>query len=69
MRAERRSARCTSGRSGPGARGSTTKLLLRTKDASMPVGTIAIQVVIRAKRFSGSYNDGYIDNVGLYLSH
>ncbi len=32
-------------------------------------GTVAIQVVISAKRFSGSYNDGYIDNVSLNLSH
>jgi hypothetical protein len=54
---------------GPGARGSTTKLVLRIGDASMPVGTVAIQVVISAKRFSGSYNDGYIDNVSLNLSH
>jgi hypothetical protein len=35
----------------------------------MPVGTVAIQVVISAKRFSGSYNNGYIDNVSLNLSH
>ena len=54
---------------GPGARRSTTKLLLRMANASMPVGTVAIQVVISAKRFSGSYNDGYIDNVSLNLSH
>jgi hypothetical protein len=54
---------------GPRARGSTTKLILRIRDASMPVGTVAIQVVISAKRFSGSYNDGYIDNVSLNLSH
>ena len=32
-------------------------------------GTVTIQVVISAKRFSGSYNDGYVDNVGLHLSH
>ena len=63
------SATSTSATRRVASRGSTTKLLLRTKDASMPVGTVAIQVVIRAKRFSGSYNDGYIDNVGLYLSH
>jgi hypothetical protein len=54
---------------GSAARGSTTKLLLRSKDVSMPVGTVAIQVVISAKRLSGSYNDGYVDNVSLNLAH
>src|SRR5690349_12134606 len=44
-------------------RDGATTLLARTATAPVPAGTRAIVVRIEATRFSGSYNDGYADNL------
>ena len=49
-------------------RGSVTKLLPVSKVISVPAGTRSVKVTIAAIRGSGSYNDGYADNVSLRLS-
>jgi hypothetical protein len=46
-------------------RASTTNLLPRSTTFAVPAGTRAISVRITATRSSGSYNDGYVDNVNL----
>ncbi len=48
-------------------RQSVTNLLPRSASFAVPAGTRAIQVGITATRSSGSYNDGYVDNVSLTL--
>jgi hypothetical protein len=48
-------------------RNSVTTLLPRTATGTAPVGTRGIVVTIAATRSSGSYNDGYADNVSLVL--
>jgi hypothetical protein len=56
--------------SGPFAveRGFTTGLMLREHTGSVPVGTRSVQVVITMLRVSGTYNNGYADEVSLRLS-
>jgi hypothetical protein len=46
-------------------RSATTNLLPRSATFAVPSGTRAISVRITATRSSGSYNDGYVDNVKL----
>ena len=46
-------------------RGSTTNLLLRTATARVPAGTRTVRVFVTATRASGTYNDGYADNLSL----
>jgi hypothetical protein len=46
-------------------RSATTNLLPRSTTFAVPPGTRAISVRIAATRASGSYNDGYVDNVNL----
>ena len=48
-------------------RGNRTSFRQRSAAAVVPSGTRAIQVVITARRQSGTYNDGYADNVTLAL--
>jgi hypothetical protein len=49
-------------------RGGQTTLLPRTSSGPVPVGTRVVRVTITATRSSGTYNDGYADNVGLSLT-
>jgi hypothetical protein len=46
-------------------RASTSNLLPRSTSFAVPAGTRKLSVRITATRSSGSYNDGYIDNVNL----
>jgi Ca2+-binding RTX toxin-like protein len=49
-------------------RGNETTLLLRTEGADVPPGTRRIRVTLTATRgLSGSYNDGYADNISVVL--
>jgi hypothetical protein len=48
-------------------RGDQTTLLPRSTCGAVPAGTRSIKVVITGTRVSGSYNDGYADNVSLSL--
>jgi hypothetical protein len=48
-------------------RGGTTTLLFRSADAAVPPGTRKVRVRQVFTRFSGSYNDGYSDNITLTL--
>ncbi|MGZ8793556.1 MAG: hypothetical protein ACXW0F_02725 [Gaiellaceae bacterium] len=48
-------------------RGGKTTLLPRSATGLVPAGTRSIRVVVTATRVSGSYNDGYLDNVDLEL--
>ena len=45
----------------------TTGLLPRSASAVVPRGTRSASVVITATKFSGAYNDAYVDNVSLTL--
>jgi hypothetical protein len=45
-----------------------TGLLARSATGSVPVGAVKVQVTLRFVRVSGSYNDGYADNLSLTLS-
>ena len=49
-------------------RGAQTELLPRSVSRPLPAGTRLIQAQIEAFRMTGTYNDGYIDNVSLRLS-
>ena len=49
-------------------RANKTALLPRSATGTVPAGTRSIRVVITATRTSGSYNDGYLDNISLELS-
>lgn len=60
-------ARATIGPVTATERNSQTSLLSRTTATLVPAGTRTIRVVLTAKRESGSYNDGYLDNVVLAL--
>jgi hypothetical protein len=51
----------------PQDRHEVTGLLLRSASGLVPVGTRSIDVVLTMTRASGSYNDGYADNVSLML--
>jgi hypothetical protein len=44
-----------------------TVLLPRSKVANVPARTRSIQIVLVSKRFAGTYDDGYADNVSLRL--
>lgn len=44
-------------------RGGQTGLLQRSLNASVPVGTRSLVFTLQATRTSGSYNDGYADNL------
>jgi hypothetical protein len=48
-------------------RGNKTALLPRSATGAVPAGTRSIRVVVTATRTSGSYNDGYLDNIDLEL--
>jgi hypothetical protein len=48
-------------------RGGKTELLARHTTGAVPAQTRSVQIVIAAKRYDGSYNDGYVDNVSLSL--
>lgn len=52
----------------PAQRGGVTKLLQRAQSAVVPVGTRSILVRQVATRLSGTYNDGYADNLSLRLT-
>jgi hypothetical protein len=49
-------------------RGSATGMLLRTATGAVPVGTRTIDVVLQLTRVSGTYNDGYADELSLVLA-
>ena len=49
-------------------RGNVTSLLFRSKNEPVPVGTRSVQVKQTMTRLEGSYNDGYSDNIDLFLS-
>jgi hypothetical protein len=48
-------------------RGGLTKLIPVKKTARVPAKTRSVKIVVATKRFEGSYNDGYADNVSLML--
>ena len=52
----------------PERRGMETKLMMVSRTVLVPVGTQRVQIKISAIRGSGSYNDGYADNVSFTLS-
>jgi hypothetical protein len=52
----------------PANRRNVTGLLLRGTSGTVPANTRSIDVVITATRFAGAYNDGYSDNILLYLT-
>jgi hypothetical protein len=49
-------------------RGSATGMLLRNAAGAVPVGTRTIDVVLQLTRVSGTYNDGYADELSLVLA-
>ncbi len=49
-------------------RANATGMLLRAAGGAVPVGTRTIDVVLQMTRLSGSYNDGYADDLSLVLS-
>jgi hypothetical protein len=49
-------------------RGGQTTLLPRATQGVVPAATRSVRVVMTSTRQSGSYDDGYLDNVGLALS-
>lgn len=51
----------------PAQRASQTVLLARKRTVSLPKGTRSADVVLTVIRVSGSYNDGYADNISLTL--
>jgi hypothetical protein len=52
----------------PAQRANATTLAFRAAGGRIPHLTRTIDVVLRATRVSGGYNDGYFDNVGLELA-
>ncbi|MFA6900249.1 MAG: hypothetical protein WC256_08590 [Desulfurivibrionaceae bacterium] len=52
----------------PADRQNTTGLLQRSTTGAPPVGTRSAQVTMTMTRVSGSYNDGYADNIELVLT-
>jgi hypothetical protein len=52
----------------PAERKGETTLLARSATTALPAGTRSIQVTLRAVRTDGAYNDGYADNLRLFLS-
>ena len=46
-------------------RGGLTKLIAVKKTARVPAKARSVKIVVATKRFEGSYNDGYADNVSL----
>src|SRR5512132_3895218 len=48
-------------------RNSVTGLVARSSSGAVPPGTRQVSIRIQATRDSGSYNDGYVDNVSLAL--
>ena len=51
----------------PARRGNVTKLITVRKTVKVPAKTRRVAITISAIRGSGSYNDGYADNVSLTL--
>lgn len=49
-------------------RGNVTKLLPRGTSGNVPTGTRQIEVLLQITRTTGSYNDGYADNLSLVLT-
>jgi hypothetical protein len=49
-------------------RGSATGMLLRSAAGTVPAGTRTIDVVLQLTRVSGTYNDGYADELALVLA-
>ena len=49
-------------------RGSATGMLLRNAAGAVPAGTRTIDVVLQLTRVSGTYNDGYADELSLVLA-
>ena len=49
-------------------RGSATGMLLRNTAGAVPAGTRTIDVVLQLTRVSGTYNDGYADELSLVLA-
>ena len=49
-------------------RGGLTTLLPRATEGAVPAATRSVRVVMTSTRQSGSYDDGYLDNLGLVLS-
>jgi uncharacterized protein (TIGR03382 family) len=49
-------------------RGSATGMLLRTAAGTVPAGTRQALITLTLTRVSGTYNDGYADNLSLVLS-
>ncbi len=44
-----------------------SQLLFRTSDSTVPVGTRSVEILMQATISSGSYNDGYADNLDFQL--
>jgi hypothetical protein len=49
-------------------RGNRSGLLARSTSGAVPVGTRRIELVLVLSRVSGSFNDGYADNLSLVLT-
>jgi hypothetical protein len=49
-------------------RGSVTTMVARSATVAVPTGARSVQVTIKMTKLSGTYNDGYADNVSLALS-
>jgi Ca2+-binding RTX toxin-like protein len=49
-------------------RDNISQLLFRNTTVAIPVGARSADVVLESRRFGGSYNDGYADNLGFKIT-